>query len=355
MQWSRLYQWSLRFLVFFLSGLTLWKLAGAVLPWLLPFFIALLLACLLDSPVCFLTRWLHLPRWAASALCIILAALLILSISFLILQRACYELSVFFSQLPSFIANLPVSDGRLERWLYRITVAAPVQYQQFIAQLPEQLAEGLSALPSILSQYSLSLGTAIVKALPIVLLFSFTTILATYFLLASLPSLRTISHTYLPSSWLTFFSKAKSWSQDVLAGWLKAQFLLLSVTFACLTLGLLLLGIRPPFLLAALIALVDALPILGSGTVLVPWAIFCIIGNDLKSGIGLLILYGIIALLRSMLEPKLLGKQIGLPPLIALAAMYIGFSAAGILGLLLAPPLGLLLFDLFRRRFDSHK
>ena len=118
-------------------------------------------------------------------------------------------------------------------------------------------------------------------------------------------------------------------------------------TFAQVTVGLLLLRVEPAVLLAGLTALVDALPIFGSGTVLVPWGIWALLSGDLLRGFGLLFLYGLVTLVRSLLEPRLVGRRAGLPPLVALISMYGGFRLFGILGLLLAPLAAVVIWQLW--------
>ena len=89
--------------------------------------------------------------------------------------------------------------------------------------------------------------------------------------------------------------------------------------------------------LAALVALVDALPVFGTGTVLLPWALFSLLSGDWKLAIGLAVLYGLVSAVRSLLEPRLVGQKAGLPPLAALFAMYVGFRALGLWGMILSP------------------
>lgn len=101
-------------------------------------------------------------------------------------------------------------------------------------------------------------------------------------------------------------------------------------------------------LLAALIALVDALPVFGTGTVLLPWAAAELLAGRLGLALGLAALYGVVSVVRSVLEPKLVGEQTGLPPLGALAAMYAGFQAFGVAGMILAPLLASVACQLWR-------
>ena len=109
------------------------------------------------------------------------------------------------------------------------------------------------------------------------------------------------------------------------------------LVFALLTLGLWILGVEFPLLFGGLIALLDALPVLGTGTVLIPWALLSFLQNDSGLGFGLLVLYGVSSVARSVLEPHLVGRQLGLPPLGTLMAFYAGYRLFGIPGMILLP------------------
>ena len=124
---------------------------------------------------------------------------------------------------------------------------------------------------------------------------------------------------------------------STLSKWFKAQCILLGVTFAELLAGLLL--IRQPYalLLAAAIALIDALPVFGTGTVLLPWAAVCLLLQHTPKAFSLVAIYAVITLVRSFLEPKVMAAQVDLPPLAALMAMYIGFCTFGVGGMIFFP------------------
>ena len=122
-----------------------------------------------------------------------------------------------------------------------------------------------------------------------------------------------------------------------MTGWLSAQLKLSVIAFGALLVGFWLLRVPYGILWAAVIAVVDLLPVLGCGTVLVPWSLICLLQGQQLRGLGLLGLYGVVWLLRSVLEPKLLGKELGLDPLVTLLAVYAGYRLLGLTGMLLAP------------------
>ena len=126
------------------------------------------------------------------------------------------------------------------------------------------------------------------------------------------------------------------------------------MTLALLAAGLLLLRIPYALLWAGVIALVDAVPVLGTGTVLLPWSLILFLQGDNARSVGLLGIYAVISLTRSMLEPKLVGKELGLDPLVTLFALYAGFKLWGLGGMILSPLLAVTAIQLVSGRRDSH-
>lgn len=118
---------------------------------------------------------------------------------------------------------------------------------------------------------------------------------------------------------------------------MKAYSLIIVITFIELSAGFWILKIPNAFVLGALVAIVDILPILGTGAVLLPWSILSFILGNLKIGVGILLLYLFVTAVRQTIEPKIVGKQIGLHPIVTLVLMYVGAQLMGVLGLLLLP------------------
>jgi sporulation integral membrane protein YtvI len=129
--------------------------------------------------------------------------------------------------------------------------------------------------------------------------------------------------------------------------YLRACLLLGLTTFLLTFMGLAVLGVPYAFLLAVLLAVVDLLPLLGTGIILVPWAVLCLLLGQVKLGIGLLILYGVSTLIRQILEPKLIGDGLGLHPLVSLGAMYAGLRLFGVWGMILSPLVAAALVSIF--------
>ena len=125
--------------------------------------------------------------------------------------------------------------------------------------------------------------------------------------------------------------------RHALWGWLKAQGKLCLICFGILLVGFWAIGIEQSLLWAAVIALIDAVPLLGTGTVLIPWAIVCLLQGQQLRAVGLLCIYAVALLSRSTLEPRLVGKNLGLDPLITLVSLYAGYRFWGVGGMLVSP------------------
>lgn len=125
--------------------------------------------------------------------------------------------------------------------------------------------------------------------------------------------------------------------KEVFLGYISASLLLCLITFCIVLVGLLCIGCRYAILLSIFVAIIDLLPILGAGIILIPWSVFCFLWSDIKTGIALIVIWIVIAIVRQIAEPKLIGKRIGLHPLATLASVYIGAKLAGGAGLIAGP------------------
>lgn len=335
----------------FLLGLLYTALAlGALVllfPGLLPFLLGWGLACLLEPTVGFFCRKLRLGRrWSAASVLLAFLALLTAG-SFFLLRRLWFELTSLSSKFPVWMQFLQNLNQRLDHVIYRWTVAVSPEFR---STLQAALAGTVGQLTALLSSFASSVLEWLsdgLLALPRLALFLFTALLASYFFLAGKPALTAFFRKQIPTHRLPYLKKILQQLKNALGGWLKAQGILLAVTFLLLTAGFLLIGVNTALLLAAGIALLDALPVFGTGTILLPWSLFCILNGDLLRGASLAALYAVLWLTRSLLEPKLIAKRAGLHPLASLFAMYLGFSLFGVTGMILTPLAAVLAAQLY--------
>lgn len=322
-----------------------WLALRYALVWLLPFLLALGAAALLEPLIEAARRRLRLRRGFTAAVLTLVLVGGVLSVLIVLAVQVVEQAVALVSSLPELLAALPDTLASLERRLESFCAACPEGVGRaargLLASFPEEAARLAGQVSSaVLQEAGRAMG-----ALPQILLACGTTVLAVFFTLSAYPEVMGFFRRQLGSE----LDRARGVKASVFATlgkWLKAECILLAVTFCQLLVGLLLIRQEYALLLAALIALIDALPVFGTGTVLVPWAaVECLLGNVPK-GIALLALFAVISVVRSVLEPKLVAAQAGLPPLASLAAMYVGFCAAGVAGMVLAPVLLLLVKQL---------
>ena len=331
----------LRFLLYLLYGVLalagIWLALRFLLPWLAPFLVGVALAALVEPVVKLLTGRPRLPRWGASALCILGLTGAVLGAAGALLWRLTYEAGALLGKLPVLLAGSSALTEGLERWSYRFLTALPIPLREAVRDGLEGMLEAGAALPGRLYGWLAGAAAGAAAALPSAALFLFTAVLAAYLISAGWPEYRALSARLTPEPWREPLRLAGQEMKRTLGGWLRAQGALMLATFGQLAAGLLVLRVEFFLLLAAIIALVDALPVFGTGAVLVPWAAAALLSGQTGLGLGLLALYGVVSLVRSLLEPKLVGEHTGLPPLGALAAMYAGYRALGVAGMVLAP------------------
>ena len=195
--------------------------------------------------------------------------------------------------------------------------------------IEKAITEITERLPSVMGR--------ILSALPNLLLVLFMTVLAGFYFCFDGERIAQSVKELLPDSLKRRFTTWGARLKRISFRYLRAYFYLLLLTVGELFIGFCFLRVRYAFLLAIGIALLDMLPILGVGTVLIPWAVIALLQKNFYLGFGLLILYAAVALLRQIIEPRLIGKSLGVHPLLTLVATYVGFRCFGFLGMLLAP------------------
>lgn len=326
----------------------LW-IAGAVvffrylLTPLLPFLLALALSAMVEPLVQKLRRGMKVRRSFAAMAVTTLLLLALCGALILPLARLILELRQWSGRLPEVLAGFPaVWNGTLDKiegWY----AASPGFLRSALDLLAGQLMEQGPALAGSVGTWLMGAASSLLASLPDLGLFLITTVLAVYFTSFSYPSILAFLKRQLPLSWQSRCRDAAHCFRSTILQWLRAEVILIFTTFLILLLGFWWMGLDYALLAAVFTALVDALPVLGTGTVLCPWAAGCFLLGDTGRGLALLAVYAVGMLVHSLLEPRLLAKQADLPPVTALLAMYLGFHFMGVGGMILLPVLLLLL------------
>ncbi len=313
---------------------------------LLPFLLALGLAAMAEPLVQRVRRRLRVRRSFAAAA--VTTGLLVVAGGALALLtvRLGLELAGWMERLPEAAERFPQLWNslldRIEGWYS----ACPQAVRAALDQGAEQLGRAAPSLAGRAGSWLMGTVSALLGKLPDLGLFCVTTVLAVYFTSLSYPEILAFLKRQLPNPWQGRCRAAAQCFRSTMLKWLRSEAILLTATFVILLAGFLWMDMDYALLAAVFTALVDALPVLGTGTVLIPWAAGLLILGDTGRGLGLLVLYAAATLSHTLLEPRLLAGQVGLPPLSALLAMYVGFRLMGVGGMLAMPLLLLLLKQL---------
>lgn len=308
-----------------------------LLPLFFPFLLGGILALAAEPIVRFLSGRLYLPRPAAAGIGVTMSfsflAMVILLLAALVLR----QLRMLTGILPDLETTIRGGMQTLSAKLLELASKAPGSVAPVLQRRIDDFFSGGSALLDRGAAYLLHLASGILSQVPGRALSFGTAIIASFMISAKLPQLKNAIRLRLGSRKLQpFFATLRRLKQSLLS-WLKAQAKLSAITFAVAAGGLLLLRIPHGILWAALIALVDAFPILGTGAVLVPWSLISFLQGDTVLAFGLLGLYCAATVTRTVLEPRLIGKHLGLDPLVTLVALYAGFKLFGLPGMIFAP------------------
>ena len=310
-----------------------------LLPLVLPFALGAGLAVTAEPLVQFLCRRLRLRRAIATGIGISVAFSFLTLVVMVLCAFVIRELRNLAGLLPELEASLQGSMESARSRLLDLTGKVPGELGILLSRNASSLLSGGDALLERAGEVLLKLASGVLSHVPGSALAIGTGIIASFMISAKLPHIRQTFHQAISDHRLVALREGIRRLKIALLGWLKAQAKLSSVTFGLSLGGFLLLDIPRALLWALLVALVDAFPILGTGTVLVPWSILSFLQGDPVLAFGLLGLYGADALIRSVLEPRFLGKHLGLDPLVTLMALYAGFRLWGIGGMILAPML----------------
>lgn len=328
------------------GALGIW-LTIRLLPVALPFLLGLGLAQLAEPLLRPLTERLRLPRWLAALLAVALLSAATLGALWLLGRALLTQAQSLAARAPALLSSLSGPLSALHGRLLRLAAHLPQSLAPAAAEWIDRLFEGGTVLADTVSEWVLSLAGNLLTAVPEIVLFLLTTLLSAYFFASEREEIRSAVRERLPEQWISRVTAVRRRLRAVLGGYVRAQLHLMLVTFGILLAGLLLLRRPSALLLALLIAVVDALPVFGSGTVLIPWGILSFLRGETALAVGLLLLYASASLTRTFLEPRFLGRQIGLHPLLTLLSLYAGFRLFGVLGMLFVPVGVILLKQLY--------
>ena len=317
----------------------MWLAARYLLPLFSPFLLGAALALAAEPVVSFLHRRLRVPRAVSTGIGVSMAFCFLAMLVLLVCGIAFRELRNLAGVIPDLEETAKSGISLLRDWSLTLSSHAPASIQPLVQDNINGFFSDGTAMLERVTGFVLTFAGNLLSHVPDSALGLGTGVISAFLISAKLPRIKKWLLRRIPKERLRTLLAAAKRIKSALLGWFTAQFKLMGMTFVILFLGLVLLKIRYALLWALGIALVDAFPVLGTGTVLLPWALLCLIQGDSARAVGLLGIYVVVSLIRSALEPKLVGRHLGLDPLVTLLALYAGYKLWGIGGMILAPML----------------
>lgn len=343
---------TLSFLTVFL---VVWLGLRYLLPLCFPFLLGTALALLAEPVVRFLCRRLRFPRPLAAGIGVTAAFVSVALLFLLLCAFLVRELGILAGILPDLTETARSGLNLLQTFLLHLVERLPQSIRPLLARNVTEVFSGGSALLDKAFRYVLGLAGSFLTHVPDSALSLGTGVISAFMISAKLPKIRKWIRRHLPREKLRPVLRTLGRMKTAVGCWLLAQLKLAGMTLVLLAAGLLILRIPYALVWALAIALVDAVPVLGTGTVLLPWSLILFLQGDMARSIGLLGLYAVISLTRSVLEPRLVGKELGLDPLVTLFALYAGFRLWGIGGMILSPLLAVTAVQLVNGNRDPSR
>ncbi|SDZ12862.1 sporulation integral membrane protein YtvI [Thermoactinomyces sp. DSM 45892] len=330
------------------------------LPLVYPFLIAWLIAIFLEPSIRWLERRIRLPRWAGVLIMLIFLLSIVISTIIFLVAELVQELAKLSDFLPKILNQFgqqlldPFSrDGssmnKIVETIQTYLAKNPTHQKGIEDSIRENLGVVTVKITQTITDILSGIGTFL-SNLPFLLTVLVFVTLATFFISLDLHKIKNRSTKFIPVKVRSAGGLVFEDIRKALFGFVRAQVTLITISGLIMLIGLLILGVKYPFTLAVVITIVDLLPYLGVGAVVIPWIIYLFLIGDVEIAIGLCVVYAIIVITRQILEPKLVASNVGLDPLLTLIALFVGLQLFGFTGLIIGPVVTVIMLALYRAR-----
>lgn len=320
----------------------------------IPFLIAFIISLLIEPLIKKVMKYTKLTRKVSAIITMIIVFGMIIGLLAWGISSIITESSDLLSGLNDYVQKITdFANGIIEDFNFK-KIQIPEQFKSIV----ENSTNDTISMVTNLAKKWLNNIINLVQYLPTLLIYIGITMIATYFVCADKLYILDQIEYHLPQKWAQKVGKHVKEIISSLGAYLKAEVILILISFVIVLVGLYIfkffnMNIEYPLMAALGIGFVDALPILGSGTVMLPWAVIAAANGDLKLAIGLIILYIVIIVVRQLLEPKIVSNHIGIHPIFTLIAMYTGFKLIGIIGMFIGPIILIIIKNIFGNLIDN--
>jgi sporulation integral membrane protein YtvI len=299
-----------------------------------PFILALILSLLMEPIIKFLVNKAKIPRKASVALSIVIILGVIGFVITTIIIKFVQQIRGLLSNVPHFVGQTyDTINGLSSKDISPEYLDLYTQIMQNINGILDNVISNVAKITDVILKGAFNTASSF----PEILLFIIATIMSTYFIASYRENINKWASTQLPEKWYVNICSIKNNVFGSIGKLIRAYIIIVSITFTELFIGFSIIGIDHTLVLAIIVSIVDLLPVLGTGVIIMPWAVYQLLVGELFTGVSLIVLWALILIIRQMIEPKIIGSQIGVNPLLTLMGIYVGFKLIGAAGLILGP------------------
>lgn len=321
---------------------------GFVIKLFLPFLLGYLFSMAVNPLADFLQKKLKIPRGLSAVLVIVLIVGIVGGVLTFAIWKIVDEIRMLYTQFPAIYESVRNGVHAFgEKWsvLYD---NLPVNIQEALAALGENISDKAAGFINTKSLPMVGNAGNFAKSLPSIFIGIVVFILSSYFMVSDNKTVSRTVKKMIGPRLAERLTMVKSELKKYLGGYCRAQVILMFIAFLIMLTGLSILNINYALLIALAVAVLDALPFFGSGLVLWPWTLVAFLNGNIRLGVGLIIIYVAVALMRHFTEPKLVSSRIGMNPILTLMSMYVGYRTLSIGGLILGPIILMLIISFYK-------
>lgn len=320
----------------------------------MPFVVGWVIAMIAGPPVRFFEKTLKIKRRAGSAFVIISVIALVILAGYLMGIKLMGEIVSFTRELPDMWENTLKDLAEIGRRLENVGRYLPDQVQLTFTRIAGNVGNYTGELIGKLSTPTIEALGRFAMNLPSILIGIIMCLLSAYLFVADREYVTSLLSRVMPESIIERWDMVRRGLRHAVGGYFKAQLKIELWMYLLLGIGFSVLRIRYAFIIAIAVAFLDFLPFFGTGTVLLPWAVIKFLSGDYTMVIGLLIIWGVGQLARQLIQPKIMGDSMGLAPVPTLLLLYIGYKVAGVVGMIIAVPIGIIVLNMYQEGvFDT--
>lgn len=324
------------------------RIIGYIISLFAPFILGYIFSWLINPLANVLQKKLKIPRGFSAVLVMILTIGIIGGALVGVIWKLVDEIRNLYSSFPEMYVSWQASWHNFSNNLSHIYNALPSEIQVSLDSFTQNIGNRVSAFISSNSTPMVDSASNFAKAVPGALIAVVVFLLSVYFMVVDHKSVSAVIHKICGPRLSEKLNMVRKECGKYLGGYLKAQGILMIIVFIVIAIGMSILRAQYTLIVAFLTAFLDALPFFGSGITLWPLAAIYFISGNTKLGVGMIIIYIVIVLVRRFVEPKLVSDKLGLHPILTLMSMYIGYKLWSLLGMIFGPIILILFIGLYR-------